>query len=503
MASVGFRHDGADTGACDDGPRCPGLVTRSAAAAYLGVDLGTSGLKLALLGAEGGVLAEAEAGYDVLVPGPGRAEADPVDWVEAWLTAADTVACRAEAAMVAAIGLSGQMHGVVVTGPDGHALRPAILWPDTRAGDVLGDWVALHPEARERLANPLVAGMAGPILGWLRAHEPESVPRSGTVLSPKDWLRRQLTGVTATERSDASATLLWDVPGDRWSVPALRLAGIGPDQLPRLVGSAQVAGSTSWPPQSSASAPTAPTEVPVVAGGADTACALTGLRAALPADDWSETIVVNVGTGIQVIRPDVQPAPRLDPVSHLYADTDNGWYEMLAVKNGGSALSWVQEVLQYSWRDFVAAASGAEPGARGALFTPFLTGERGGIGAAESTAAWSRLTTSTRRPELARAAFESLAFTIRRGIELLDGEDLQVVLSGGGAREPWVRRLVADALGTPVRYVALRSASAVGAAVLAARGLGVEVRVRSEVETVNPTGVPVLEQAYERWLELT
>jgi xylulokinase len=188
-------------------------------------------------------------------------------------------------------------------------------------------------------------------------------------------------------------------------------------------------------------------------------------------------------------------------VTHLYADADGGWYEMLAVQNGGLALSWCQDVLGLDWDSFVAAATAARAGSEGLAFVPFLAGERGGVAGPGSRAGWLGGTGSTGRAELARSAFEALAFTIRRGIELLGAQDSSlVVLSGGGARDPWVRRLVADVLGRPVSYVPLRSASGVGAAVLAARGEGVELSIATDVVEVPASPSPALDDAYRRWL---
>jgi xylulokinase len=468
--------------------------------AYLGVDLGTSGLKLTLVSANGVVLGEAEASYDVRSPEAGWAETNPEDWSRA-LNAASAdlfgVVTSGPAPTLAAIGFTGQMHGVVLVDDEGRPVRPAVLWPDQRAAGCLDAWTSLPQAARTRLANPIVPGMAGPILSWLHAHEPAALAATAAVLSPKDWLRSVLTGERATERSDASATLLWDIVTDDWSRDALRLSGLSRSQLPPMVGSDTAVGRART---EAAAVPVA--DVPVVAGGADTACALTALRAVGAPDGWGDTLVVNVGTGVQILRPGVAAVPRLDPVTHLYADTDGGWYEMLAIQNGGLALSWVQDVLGLGWPDLVAAARQARPGAGGATFVPFLTGERGGVARQASTASWSGLTASTGRAEVARAAFEGLAFAIRRGTELLGGARGPVLLSGGGAREPWLRQLIADVIGAPMRYVDLRSASAVGAAVLAARGVGCSVPVQAGIVEVVPSGDASLDEAYQRWSEL-
>ncbi len=475
-------------------------MTRS----FLGIDLGTSGLKLTLVGEGGDIVGESEAAYAVQTPQPGRAEIDP----EVWLGALRDAAARltgaqggpSEATDLQAIGVTGQMHGIVLAGEDDQPIRPAVLWPDQRAASVLSSWLTMPSEDLARLGNPISAGMAGPMLTWIGQHEPAALDGAALIRSPKDWLRARLTGDRVTERSDASATLLWDVAADDWSTAATGVSGARSMQLPEVVGSDTVVGKATWPPVDGRGGQS-PATVPVVAGGADTACALTALQASGLAAAGADTVVVNVGTGVQIVRPGVPGAPREAPASHLYADADGGWYEMLAVQNGGLALSWCQDLLGLDWDSFVASAAAARVGADGLSFVPFLTGERGGLARPDARAGWLGGTSSTGRAELARSAFEALAFTIRRGIELLGAHDSSdLILSGGGARDPWVRQLIADVQGRPLSYVSLRSASGVGAAVLAARGVGVDLAVGAEVVEVPASSSSALDAAYERWL---
>jgi xylulokinase len=473
---------------------------------FLGVDLGTSGLKFTLVGSDGTILGEAEASYDVHARRPGYAETDPAEWARALDEGSAALfrmlTANGEPAALASIGVTGQMHGVVLVGEGGNPVRPAVLWPDQRAASSLAAWRALPETVRGRLGNPLVAGMAGPILSWLGEHEPSSLAATAVVLSPKDWLRGLLTGDRSTDRSDASATLLWDVVSDTWSRDAVRLAGLTMEQLPNVVSSDYVVG-TAW--ITAAGLP--PGEgIPVVAGGADTACALTaltaaGVQAAMPRDG-RDALVVNVGTGIQILRRSEVASAGRTPVTHLYADTDGGWYTMLAIQNGGLALTWVQAQLGVGWDEFVRLAMSASPGSSGALFLPFLTGERGGVASESSTASWVGLGPTISRADLARSAFEGLAFTIRRGIEVLGGHSGPVLLSGGGSREPRVRQLIADVVGLPMRHVRLRSASAVGAAVLAARGVGAQLPVPATVVVLTPSPHDALESAYARWVAM-
>jgi xylulokinase len=448
----------------------------------LGADLGTSWLKLVALDAAGRSVGEAEAGYDVTRPAPGHAETDVGAWRLALDDALSAIGPALGGRRVRALGLSGQMHGAVLVDADGAALRPALLWPDGRARGELAAWRALEASDRAAPANPLAAGMTGPMVAWLARHEPATVARAAAVLLPKDALRAALVpGAAVTDRSDASATLLWDVPGDRWSSAAVAAAGIAPEMLPEVRPGAEVVGTTAE-------------GVPVVIGGADTPLALlaagsgTGLH-------------VNLGTGVQILRPGSAPRPADDPVVHCYADVADGWYAMAALQNGGSAWSWVCDVLGLTWRELFDAAAAVPAGAGGVVFRPFLTGERGGVAGPAERGGWTGLQPATTRADLARAAVEGVLFAIGAAVDLLEeSDDGPVVVTGGGARSAVVRQLLADVLERPVRHLPLRSASAVGAAVLAGHGVGLDVVPRRESGPVTePQPGAGLPAAEERW----
>jgi xylulokinase len=454
----------------------------------LGADLGTSGLKVVALDTDGTVVAEAEAGYAVDRPAPDRAETGVGAWRAALDRALDEIGPALAGSRVSGLGLSGQMHGAVLVDAAGAALRPALLWPDRRAAGELDRWRGLPPDARAALANPLVPGMTGPMLAWLVENEPGIVARAAAVLLPKDALRATLlpgTDPRVTDRSDASATLLWDVVTDTWSPAAVGAAGVPAELLPGVRSSAGVAGTAVLPVG----------EVPVVVGGADTPLALL-------AAGTTAGVQVNLGTGAQLLRPGWTPGPVPEPVVHGYADVDGGWYAMAALQNAGSAWSWVCGVLGLSWGELFAAAERAPAGAGGVLFRPFLSGERGGVAGPDDRGGWTGLHPGTIRADLARAAVEGVVFAVAAAWELLDVPDdgAPVVLTGGGARSGVVAQLLADVLGRPARYLPLRSASAVGAAVLAGRGTGTDVVPRRRpAPDRDPRPAPALIEAARRW----
>ena len=451
----------------------------------LGADLGTSGLKLVALDDAGRSVAEAEAGYAVARPAPGHAETD----VAAWRLALDDALAAIGPALggrrARALGIAGQMHGAVLVDGAGVALRPAVLWPDRRAAAELDRWRALPPADRAALTNPLTPGMTGPILAWLARHEPALVARAAAVLLPKDALRATLVPGAVTDRSDASATLLWDVVDEGWSAAAVAATGIDPGLLPHVRPAAEIVGTAALTIG----------EVPVVVGGADTPLALL-------AAGTTEAVQINVGTGIQLLRPGWLPRPADDPVVHGYADAVDGWYAMAALQNGGSAWEWVCGVLGLTWAELFEVAAGAPPGAGGVLFRPFLAGERGGVAGPDERGGWTGLNPATTRSDLARAAVEGVGFAVAAAFELLDvpADTAPVVLTGGGARATVVQQLLADVLRRPVRHLRLRSASAVGAALLAGRGTGLDVVPERDVgPLVDPRQEPELERAADRW----
>ncbi|MGY1842099.1 FGGY family carbohydrate kinase [Modestobacter sp. SYSU DS0875] len=455
----------------------------------VGADLGTSGLKLAALDPVGAVVAESEVGYAVDRPQPAWAQTDVAVWRRALDDALTALAGRLAGRPVAALGFSGQMHGAVLVDGAGRPLAPALLWPDQRATAELTRWRGLPDGDRAALANPLVPGMTGPLLAWLAAARPELLDRAAAALLPKDALRATLlpgTDPAVTDRTDASATLLWDVPGERWSTAAVAAAGLPERVLPAVRPGAEVLGTAVLPVG----------EVPVVVGGADTPLALL-------AAGGDGGVQVNLGSGAQVLRPGVRPRPVADPVVHCFADADEGWYAMAALQNAGTAWSWVREVLGLDWPALVGSLGAAAPGAGGVVFTPFLTGERGGVAGPTARGGWTGLSAGTSRADLARAALEGVVFAVGASLDLLGtppDDDAPVVLTGGGARDSGLQQLLADVLGRPVQHVRVRSASAAGAAVLAGRGVGRQLTPqRAHGPVVEPRTVPQLRAARERW----
>ena len=437
-----------------------------AAVSVLAIDLGTGSVKVALVADDLTVLRQASRPYPVLSPEPGSARGDPADWAQAVEAAVTEVLAgdrqHRSPEPVHGVGLSGQMHGLVLLDVLGATVGPALLWPDTRAGLELRR-LAAGPEALlTRLANPLVPGMAGPMLAMLARTEPELVARASVAVQPKDWLRTAIAGhrSLAADPSDASATLLWGVPGDRWDDEACALLGVDPRLLAPVHPSRAVVGETTG-------ALSLPPGLPVVTGAGDTACAALGTGTVVPGRGQ-----LSIGTGGQILVPvhaaTVRAASAAHPVVHTYRDAADGWYRMGAVQNCGLALERVLGWLGATWPEALAALLGSVT--RAPVFLPHLSGERTPWLDPSLRGAWVGLGLEHDRSDLLRGALLGVACALADAWDAVvdSGADPGVpLLVGGGSVDGAWRRLLADLLRTPLLPAHAPDAAVVGAGVLA------------------------------------
>ena len=477
----------------------------------LGLDLGTGSAKAVLVDEGGKILGEGSAPYAVRSPRPGWAESVPEDWWRA-CAAAVRAAVGKRGSGVRSMGLSGQMHGVVLSEAGGEPLRPAVLWADTRSIGEIAAYRGLDPEVLRTLANPPAVGMAGPSLLWLREGEPASYRAARWALQPKDWLRLRLTGEAAAEPSDASATLLYDLETDDWAWNVVEDLGLRAELLATITPSGAVAGMLR---EGAALALGLPAGIPVAAGAGDTPAAALGTGL------LEEGLVqLTVGTGGQIVAPReglvADPALR----THLFRTAHDGgagggrFYAMAAIQNAGLALEWALGVLGVSWGEAYREAFAVGPGAGGVVFLPYLTGERTPHFDPGARGAWVGLSLAHGRGHLLRAAFEGVAFALREGLEALDAAGVrapELRLAGGGtAEEPW-RRLLADVLGRPLLTLpegVASVASARGGALLAGVASGVYTTALHTLplapkptEAVVPQDTQAYERAYAKYRE--
>jgi xylulokinase len=457
-------------------------------ALFLGLDVGTSGVKALLVDRSGDVVASATSPLALSTPQPGWAEQHPDDWWQACLAATRKVLGERPLACVAAVGISGQMHSSVFLDRGGQVVRPALLWCDgrttaecreitTRAGG--------EERLREWVCNPALEGFTLPKVLWLRNQEPEAFARVATVLLPKDFIRFRLTGVLAAEPSDASGTLMFDPARVRWSREILDAVGLPQSLLPEVGGSAEVLGSVT--PEAAALSGLA-AGTPVVGGGADNACGAAGVGAIHPGE-----AVSSWGTSGTVLAPTAQP--RVDPGLrvHTFCHVLPGvWYVMGVVLSAGGAFAWFRDrfARDLAGRDdaddrLVEEAAGAPAGAAGVTFLPYLQGERTPHRDAAVRGALVGLSLAHSRAHLTRAVLEGICFALRDSLSILEELGLapdHLLLTGGGARSPFIRRLQAEVFGLPVSTVNREEGPAYGAALLAAVGAGAFPDLRAAVQ---------------------
>jgi xylulokinase len=482
----------------------------------LGLDLGTSQVKALVCAPDGTVLGQGLAGYGVSTPRDGWAETDPEDWWQA-ACAAVRSALGPAPAEVAGLAVVGQMHGVVLCAERSVVLRPAIGWLDRRAAAEAGDYQRLPPDLRARLGNAPTAGMAGPILLWLSRHEPDAYRQARWMLPPKDWLRLRLTGEAATDPTDASGTLLFDIGRDAWATEVARALGLRTGLLPPLRPSARIAGYLQ---------PAAARELglrpglPVATGAADTAASL--LAAALP-PGWG---LLTLGTGGQLIvpgnplpdsplsdnSPPDSPLPDIpdpyypDPEGRisLFRAVGTGTYRLAGAQNVGVTLDWVRRTLGATWDELYGTA--ARPWQAGTpVFLPYLASERGDDHEAGGT--WAGLTLAHQRDDLMRAALEGVAFLLRDHLEAMraaGARPTRIQLAGGGTAHPAWRQLLADALGVPLYPGGAGWLTARGATMIAARAAGLVTGAgttdrSAEKSPVVPAASQLAEAGYRRF----
>lgn len=470
----------------------------SAGALSLGIDIGTGSVKAVLLDAAGGQVGAGSATVQLHEPQPGWVESDPEEWWSA-LRSAVAQAVGDKATRVDAIGLSGQMHGVVLSGPEGSPLRPALVSLDRRAVPDLDAYRLMAPQVLSALGNPLVPGMAGPLLHWLASHEPALVKRAAWALQPKDWARLRLVGLAGSEPSDASGTLLFDLAANTWAwevvaalgLPASLLAPLGKPWLP--------AGPLG---DRAASLLGLRTGIPVAFGAADTAAALVGT--ALPR---SGAVQLTVGSAAQVVTYRERPVPDPGLRYHVFASAEPGlWYALAAVQVAGVALSWALRAFGCTWEEAYRCLDASPTGAQGVLFVPHLAGARSPSMDSRATGGFSGLELAQNRADLIRAVFEGVAFSIAEAAQVLPelAEVKSVYLAGGGSLQRSWRQLLSDVLGKSLLVVDNPNASARGAALLGWRAAGVMGPVEETpvvAEEVEPDASLHLNLAatFERW----
>jgi xylulokinase len=486
----------------------------------LGLDIGTTGSKAVLIAEDGSVRAEAISEYPMAVPRPGWAEQDPEGWWKAAVSSIRRVMAGVESSEVAGIGLTGQMHGLVLLDEAGEVLRPCIMWNDQRTAAQCVEIEQRVGRARliELAGKPALTGFtAGKIL-WVRENEPDVYMRARRVLLPKDYVRFRLTGTLAMDVADGSGTLLMDTGRRVWSEELLVKLDIPSEWLPRLHECHEVVAEVS---RDAATATGLKAGTPVVAGAGDQAAQSIGTGIA------SEGVVsVTIGTsGVVFAATDeytFDPSGGMHAYCHAAPST---WHLMGVTLAAGGSLRWFRDALGQpeiaeaarTGRDvydiLCELAATAPAGSDGLLFLPYLTGERTPHADPDARGVFFGLSLRHTKAHMARAVLEGVTFSLKECLDLLCamGQGCgRVRVSGGGSRSRFWRQMMADVFGTEIVEVNITQGAAYGAALLAGVGAGVyrdiweacDLTVRESGSTTPRPDAQVYAEPYVRYRAL-
>lgn len=438
---------------------------------YIGIDLGTSSVKLLLVDENGGICNEVTREYPLEFPQPGWSQQAPEDWKKAVLEGIPALLSGFDAGQVAGIGCGGQMHGLVVLDDRDQVIRPAILWNDGRTAaevDYLNGEVGKE-KLSSLTANIAFAGFTAPKLLWMRKNEPENFAKIAKIMLPKDYINYVLTGVHCCDYSDASGMLLLDVEHKGWSAEMLDICGVKPEQMPRLFESYEVVGTVK---PELARALGLSDHVQVVAGAGDNAAAAVGTGVV-----GEGGCNISLGTSgtlfISSKRFGVDPNNAL----HAFAHADGGWHLMGCMLSAASCNKWLcDDILKTT--DYAAEQkdiTAEKLGRNHVYFLPYLMGERSPINDTNARGTFIGMTMDTTRSDLVQAVLEGVAFAIRDSFEVARSLGLDIPsskLCGGGSRSPLWRTIFANVLGIPLELPKTEQGPGYGGAMLAMVGCG-------------------------------
>jgi len=481
---------------------------------FLGIDVSTTATKALLIDPAGAVLAAAASEYDFETPHPLWSEQSPEVWWDGTQKSIRSLLQQAQVdpSKIAALGLTGQMHGLVLLNSEGEVLRPCILWNDQRTQDQCDEIHRLvgRDNFLQITGNPALTGFTLPKLLWVKENEPQVFSRIAHVLLPKDYVRYRLTGTFATDRADGSGTVLVDLRVRDWSLEIITALDIPSGWLPPLYEGPELTGEIS---EEAAQATGLRQGTPVVAGGGDQAATAVGVGAV------QEGIVsLALGTSGVVFattnQPFIEPEGRLHAFCHC---VPGRWHLMGVMLSAAGSLRWFRDTFspQAPYDALLAPCAEIPAGAGGLLFLPYLTGERTPHPDPLARAAFVGLNIRHSLPHLTRAVLEGVAFGLRDSFELMKASGLekieQVRVSGGGARSSLWLQILADVFDAELATLSTSEGAAYGAALLAGAGVGAwrdidaaceqAVQISGRVSPVT-SQVRLYNQMYQNYKEL-
>ena len=472
---------------------------------YIGIDLGTSAVKLLLMDSEGKIVNIVSREYPLYFPHPGWSEQKPQDWYEQTILGIEELIQDVDKEQVAGISFGGQMHGLVILDEDDNVIRPAILWNDGRTGEeteYLNNVIG-----REKLsaytANIAFAGFTAPKLLWVKNREPENFARIAKIMLPKDYIAYKLTGVHCTDVSDASGMLLFDVKNRRWSEEMCDICGIRVGQLAKCYESYEAVGTLL--PQVSAQLGLSPS-VKVAAGAGDNAAAAVGTGTV--GDNMCN---ISLGTSGTVFISSKQFGVDRYNALHSFAHADGSYHLMGCMLSAASCNKWwMDEII--GTKDYAAQQQSIEKlGENHVFFLPYLMGERSPHNDPEARAVFIGMSMDTTRADMTQAVLEGVAFALRDSLEVAKSLGIELKstkICGGGAKSPLWKKIAANVLNLRVEVPESEEGPSMGGAMLAAVACGeyasveeIAAKVVKVVETVEPEAelVAKYEERYQQF----
>ena len=459
---------------------------------YIGIDLGTSSVKLLLMDELGVIHQQVTREYPLEFPQPGWSQQAPEDWKAAVLSGLQELTANCDRRQIAGIGTGGQMHGLVVLDRDDNVIRPAILWNDSRTAaqvDYLNDVIGKQTLS-ERTANIAFAGFTAPKILWMRENEPENFARIAKIMLPKDYVNYILTGVHCCDYSDASGMLLLDVAHKRWSKEMLDLCGITEAQMPALYESYETVGTLR---PEIAQLLGFPENVKVCAGAGDNAAAAVGTG--VVGDGGCN---ISLGTSGTVFISSKQFGVDPNNALHAFAHADGGYHLMGCMLSAASCNKWLMDDILRT-KDYAgeqAPITDEKLGTNHVYFLPYLMGERSPINDTNARGAFIGMSMDTSRADMTQSVLEGVAFAIRDSVEVAKSLGIPLtssMLCGGGAKSPLWRRILANVLNMPLTIPASEQGPGMGGAMLAMVACGAYGSVAeacAKLVTVSETVAP-------------
>ena len=458
---------------------------------YIGIDLGTSAVKLLLVDGEGKILNTVSKEYPLSFPHPGWSEQKPEDWWDACLEGIPELLGGFDAANVKGIGGGGQMHGLVVLDKDDNVLRPAILWNDGRTSEeveYLNETIG-RDKLSEYTANIAFAGFTAPKILWMRKNEPDLFARIEKIMLPKDYINYKLTGVHSCDYSDASGMLLLDVKNKIWSEEMTAIAGITREQLPDLYESYEVIGTVL---PDVAARLGLPEGVKVIAGAGDNAAAAIGTGTVR---DGSCNISLGTSGTIFIASDNFG----VDPFNalHSFAHANGRYHLMGCILSAASCNKWLcEEILKTAdYGAEQAPITDERLGSNKVFFLPYLMGERSPINDVDARGTLTGMTMDTTRADIVQAVLEGVAFAIRDSYEVARALNIPIKssrLCGGGGKSPLWRKIMANVLNIPIEIPVAEEGPGYGGAMLAMVGCGEYPDVISCADALISTSATVM-----------